>query len=257
MDNGRTGEPISIRDRYLAFIDRHDVAWELTFAALAIVFVVVGFVEETTESAAIELGLTIIFGLEFATRLVASQSRAAYLRGHWVDLLALIPTTRALRIARLLRLLRLVRAFAGIYRAALHVSELARHRGLMWLFAAWLAVTVLCSLALFAAENGINEAVRSPFDAIWWGISTLSTVGYGDVYPKTDEGRLAAMVLMILGIGLFSAITATVTSFMLESGAASERSAGDRLRELQRLHAEGLVTATEFESKRRSLVEEV
>ncbi|MBI3747581.1 MAG: ion transporter [Chloroflexi bacterium] len=108
---------------------------------------------------------------------------------------------------------------------------------------------------MFAAENGINEAIRSPFDAIWWGISTLSTVGYGDVYPRTDEGRVAAMVLMILGIGLFGAITATITSFMVESDVTGERSAGDRLRELQGLYAEGLVTAAEFESRRQSLVE--
>jgi voltage-gated potassium channel len=49
--------------------------------------------------------------------------------------------------------------------------------------------------------------VSSPLDALWWGVVTLTTVGYGDVYPVTPEGRLAAAILMLLGIGLFGLIT--------------------------------------------------
>ena len=245
-----------MRDRYLALVDRHEVAWELAFAALAVVFVVVGFVDETPAITAVEFALTAVFTAEFVSRLACSYDRAAYLRGHWIDLAALVPTTRALRIARLLRLLRLVRAFAGIYRAAGHLTALAQHRGLMWLFAAWISVMAICSLALYAAENGLNETVRSPFDALWWGVVTLTTVGYGDVVPKTDEGRLAAMVLMLLGIGLFSAITATVTSFMLEARPiAREGSTAERLRDLQLLHEDGLVSAEEFDAKRQSLID--
>ena len=180
-----------MRDRYLAFIARHEAAWELAFAGLAIVFVVVGFADDTPLANALDLGLTVVFVAEFSSRLAASHDRAAYARCHWIDAIALIPTTRGVRLLRLLRLLRLVRAFAGVARALTTLERMALHRGLVWLFAAWSAVMILCSLALYAAENGVNSAVASPLDALWWGISTMTTVGYGDVTPVTPEGRLA------------------------------------------------------------------
>jgi voltage-gated potassium channel len=58
---------------------------------------------------------------------------------------------------------------------------------------------VLTSVALYVAENAINQAIDSSFDALWWGVTTLTTVGYGDVVPVTPEGRVAAAVLMFLG----------------------------------------------------------
>jgi len=249
----------SLRGRYNDFIARHEVAWELTMAVLAIVFVIVGFAVDSANTAsrpafeAADTALTLVFVAEFASRFLAAFDRAAYLRGHWIDLIALVPVVRGVRVLRLLRLLRLIRAFAGVYRAVLHAERMARHRGLAWLFVTWLAVMLICSIFLYAAENGVNEAVTSPLDALWWGIVTLTTVGYGDVYPRTGEGRIAASVLMLLGIGLFSAITATVTSFMLSDG-GGERPA-ERLRDLAELHRNGLLTDDEYASKRADALE--
>ena len=151
-----------------------------------------------------------------------------------------------------------MRAFAGVYRAATHLEGIARHRGFAWLLVSWLAVMVLCSIALYAAEHGINKTVASPFDALSWGVVTLSTVGYGDVVPLTPEGRLAAMILMLLGIGLFSAITATVTSYLLSTQVPRDTSRGGKLvEEIERLAAlreQGALTEEEFTDAKARLI---
>lgn len=247
----------SRRERFNGFVARHDIGWELTMGALAVVFVALGFlIDEVStgsrpELEALEWAVTGLFVAEFGARIAAAHDRAQYLRGHWIDLVALAPPVRAARVLRLLRLLRLVRTFAGVYRVAMHLDGLARHRGFAWLVVAWLGVMVSCSIALYAAEHGINKTLESPFDALWWGVVTLTTVGYGDVVPVTPEGRLAAMALMLLGIGLFGAITATVTSYLISTGEHRDQTSRGRfVEELERLSVlreQGSLTDDEFE----------
>jgi voltage-gated potassium channel len=253
-----------LRDRVNMFIERHEVAWELAMGVLALVWVALGFLIDEIGAGvrgdleAVELLLTGVFVAEFALRLGAAHDRLQYVRGHWIDALALAPPVRALRVLRLLRLLRLVRAFAGFYRAAMHVQGLARHRGFAWLIVAWLSVMVVCSAFVYQAEHGVNNLIASPFDALWWGVSTLTTVGYGDTYPVTQEGRLGAMILMLLGIGLFSAITATITSYFISQETPSRDRADrvvERLQRLAELRRDGSLTDEEFASaKARALV---
>jgi voltage-gated potassium channel len=252
-----------MRDRFNGFIALHDVAWELSMAFLAIIYVAVGFALDdpalqpmVSSLEAVELVLTIIFLAEFTTRLAAARDRTAYVRGHWIDLVAIIPAARSFRVLRILRLLRLVRAFAGVYRALGHVGPLANHRPLQTIVISWLGVMVICCAALYLAERDVNAAIRSPFDALWWGITTMTTVGYGDVYPTTAEGRIAASALMLLGIGLFSAVTAIITSFLV----ANRDQAADPITTIERLAAlaeAGSISSDEFASKRADLLARV
>jgi voltage-gated potassium channel len=86
---------------------------------------------------------------------------------------------------------------------------------------------------------------------------TLSTVGYGDISPVTADGRLAATALMILGITLWAAITGTITSALVTSNAADGPSAASRLRDLDALHRDGIITPDEFATRRASLMDQL
>jgi voltage-gated potassium channel len=250
-----------LADRYNAFIARHEVAWELVMAALAAAFVVVGVLIDARQDAGddtallelVDLGLTIVFFAEFTTRVLAARNRSAYLRGHWIDAIALIPSVRGIRLLRLLRLLRLIRAFAGVYRGLASIERFAAHRGLIGLFVAWLAVALISGTAFFLAESGVNEHVSSPLDALWWAIVTLTTVGYGDVFPVTPEGRLAGSALMIIGITLWAAITGTITSLLVTSQSV-EAGIPEKIRQLDELRRDELITDAEFETKKLDLL---
>ena len=113
---------------------------------------------------------------------------------------------------------------------------------------------VVCSAFVYMAEHGTNKLIDTPFDALWWGVSTLTTVGYGDTYPITPEGRIGAMALMLLGIGLFSAITATITSYFISQERAAAPDFVDRLGALAELREQGSLTEDEFAAAKAQVI---
>lgn len=243
---------LTVRDRYNDFIERHWILWELSFAGLALLFVgleLAGDESSGSTMAAIELAqrvLTTVFVIEFGTRLVAARDHLDHLRRHWVDLFALAPPIRALR---LLRLVRLIRVIAGVYRAGIEWGPLARHREFLSLLFTWLGLGGICALAIYLAERGINPDVNDPFDALWWGVGALTTAG-SDVFPITFEGRFAAMLLALVGVVLFSGITATITSFLI----GTQSRFADELERLSNLHERGRLSDAEYAAAKARVI---
>ena len=203
-----TGRLESPRDRLSRLTD--SPLWELVMAALAVVFVWVSFANERVSAGMpswwLEVGLTGFFVLEFATRLLASRDRTEYALDHWVDAVSLIPVVRGLRV---LRLLRLVRVAASVQRASLRFKRLERVRTLVNLVIAWLVVMVIGAVSFYAAESSVNPGVRDFSDALWWAVTTI-TGGQNEILASTEDGRWAAVVLLVGGVALFAAITASV-----------------------------------------------
>ena len=249
--------PSSRRAEWNDFIARNATAWELSMAALAVISVVVGLVatqaSEPLVFLAIEWVLTVVFCAEYSLRLWASPIRAHYFRNHLIDLISIIPPARGARLLRLLRLLRVASDLSRVL-ASSHLSDQRKLLGKVALF--WLAVVAISSLGMYLAESDVNPNVKSIFDALWWAIVTITTVGYGDVSPVTAEGRLAAGVLMVLGIVLFSTLTAAITS-TLTSSSEVHKSVNERLNDLEELRLQSKVSAQEYTEARAKILREL
>lgn len=217
-----------------AFVAKHEVAWDLSMAGLALVYIVAGLFEDHPYGVLnlgtlipIEIAITAIFAAEFSGRFYAAPSRGAYLRRHWIDLLALLPAIRYLRFlrlgrliyvlqaARVLRLGMLIRFLAEFDRVGNRVRWIASKNGVHIILLAAVGFVIIGGSLVWEIEHTSNPAFANFGDAVWWAFSTMTTVGYGPG-PATVPGRLIAAVIMVIGIGCFGLITATVATYFID-----------------------------------------
>jgi voltage-gated potassium channel len=148
-----------------------------------------------------------VFVVDYLVRVSLARSWS-YAVQHWYDIpLIALPMLRPLRVLRVLAFARMVNRSASgglVERAAVYVAG-----------AAVMSVG-LGSVGILDAERNAPDAnIMSFGDALWWACTTVTTVGYGDRYPVTTEGRMIAVVLMVVGIGLVGAVTASVATWMV------------------------------------------
>ncbi|MGK8503434.1 ion channel [Nocardia asiatica] len=171
-----------------------------------------------------------VFALDFVVRLWLSGNRWRFLRTHPVDLLIVVlPPLRPLRLLRA----------AMLVIGTLNRNTTTRARLAVFVGASSILLLLLCSLAFFDAEYGAADSKIHNFgDALWWSMVSVTTVGYGDVYPVTTEGRLISLILMTLGIGLISFAIGTTTSWVLDQLKTVEANVESADREIAELVAE-------------------
>jgi voltage-gated potassium channel len=170
--------------------------------------------------------ICVIFLGDFAMNLAGARPRSAYFikqRG-WLDLLGSIPSfsfipfTALFRLARLSRLVRISKLLGGKNRKAL-ITDVLHNRGQYATFITVLAAGMVLSVAsvlILQFESVDPDAnIQTGGDAIWWGIVTLTTVGYGDRFPVTFLGRLTAVSVMLAGIGIIGALASILASMLV------------------------------------------
>ena len=162
--------------------------------------------------------LTFIFVLDLSRRLVVARDRKAYLtKGHgWIDVLAAFPILRILRVLRIVRMVRTMGRLGGPLTAFKAFFSNRAAGGLLSVLLVAVLVLEFGSLAILYAEDGASGSnIHSASDAIWYLLVTMSTVGYGDLYPVTDSGRLIGGLIIVVGVGVFGTLTGFLANAFL------------------------------------------
>jgi len=150
-----------------------------------------------------------LFVVDYVARLALSRDRVGFVRGNLFDLaVVVLPLLRPLRLLRLITLLSVLNR---------NVGGSMRGRVAVYVAGATSLVLLVASLAVLDAERGAKGATINTFgDAAWWAFTTVTTVGYGDRYPITGQGRLIAGGLMLAGIALLGIVTASLASWLID-----------------------------------------
>ncbi len=208
--------------------DRVEV-WERRTAgaltALAVAFIVVYAVPilwpglAPAWRRACETANLVIWGLfvaDYLIRLRLSRFRWAFVRSHLFDFVVLL-----LPLLRPLRMLRLVTALLVLNR---RTEAWTRGRLALYVGGTTVLLVAIGALAILDAERGSPEGNIGDYpQALWWAVVTITTVGYGDLYPTTAPGRLVALSLMIGGIGLIGFVTGSLATWIVERISAADR----------------------------------
>ena len=161
--------------------------------------------------------ITPIFVFDFLYRLLTAESKRGYFvdgQG-WADLLAVIPMFRIFRVFRILRVVRLLRTYGPRRFLADLVEARASATFLLTIFLVLLVLEVAGASIYYVESDASNANIQSASDALWWGLVTITTVGYGDRFPVTDTGRVVGAFLLLAGIGLFSVLTGFIANVFL------------------------------------------
>ncbi len=177
-----------------------------------------------------EAVIVAIFTFEYLLRLASAPRKLRFVFSFFglIDLVAILPfylatglDLRSVRILRLLRLVRIVKLFRYNRAARRLAKAFFKVRDELVLFIIMIVILIyLASVGIYYFEHGAQpDKFTSVPHSMWWAIATLTTVGYGDIYPITVGGRFFTFVVLILGLGVIAVPTGLVASALTEQGA--------------------------------------
>lgn len=182
----------------------------------------------------IDNGILIIFAIDYFARLILAKDKRSFIKNNIFDLLSIIPVNgvfafyRINRIGRLFRLLKFVR-FLRLTRLIGLIGRLEsflKMHGLIYYF--YLAITILLiTSSIYSLAENVSFST-----ALWWSITTATTVGYGDISPHTGLGKISAVLDMLIGIGFIGMLTSSLTDVFYQKDNYNLKA------EISRLHQE-------------------
>jgi voltage-gated potassium channel len=175
----------------------------------------------------LEYIIWVVFIVDILAKILLSPTKIAYIKNHWIDVvLAIIPWFRILRVVRVIVLI------------ARYSQGLRRLTQFDTLIILAMALVICSATGIALLEGGPESRFQNYHDTLWWGVVTITTVGYGDFVPHTFGGRVIALVLMLGGITLFGAITANLASYLVRSDDSDKETIAALLEEIKELRRE-------------------
>ena len=181
----------------------------------------------------IEIFTVVIFTVEYLLRIYVSDRKFKFVFSFFgiIDFLAILPfylavgvdlrSLRALRFLRLFRILKLVRYNKAMNQFSRAIKS-AKEQILLFIFIT-LILIYFAAVGIYYFENEAQpEHFSSIFDSLWWAIITLTTVGYGDVYPITVGGKVFTFIILMIGLGIVAIPTGIISSALTNSVDKSE-----------------------------------
>ena len=200
-------------------------AWSETLTFLAIAFLIAfsypAFVDPVPTSTQTLLNIVqwvswIAFAIDLIYGLYKSESKTSYLKKHPLEIAAvLFPFLRPLRLMRVI-------SFGGL---AIQKIAIGRQFAItIKVLIASIFIAYISAVQITITERAVEGSnIKNFGDGLWWAITTVTTVGYGDRYPTTTEGRFLAVALMFMGISLVGVITASVAAWFVKMGQEDSR----------------------------------
>lgn len=210
--------------------------YNITVCILCVVSVTFAILDFTKGLTPVQIWIdNIIYGLfviDYIVRFIIADKKKEFFKGNIFDLIAIVPFNSAFRIFRILKFSKLLRfaKFTKLFRIAsvsarmlTKVKRFLNTNGFKY-------VLMLSGASILAGTLGMMYFEQMTFqNALWWSFVTATTVGYGDLSPATNAGRIIASLLMLVGIGLIGSLTSSITSFFLHTDEKPKKFSSDKV----------------------------
>jgi len=169
----------------------------------------------------VDVLIWLAFVIEFATMISVTKDKKNYVKTNWLNLAIILlspplplKALSGFEALRIIRVLRVLRVFVVLGRGTKGFKKFYAKNSVNYIVYLTVILIFICGLIFSIFEKG-----KSFFDGIWWAIETVSTVGYGDIAPLTTGGRAIGIILIFLGIGFMSMLTAAISAYFVEKDA--------------------------------------
>lgn len=210
---------------------KKDIVYEIIMMALSLLVVIIAILQLSIEIpintnnilSSVDFIVWLIFVADYALRLVKANNKKDFILHNKIDLLTILPfnslfrALRVIKIVKVVRLLKLTKELVFLSRFTTKLDVFVKTNN----FNHVLGITIF---TIFIGAGLISIVENMPFaDSIWWSFVTVTTVGYGDLSPTTNIGRIIASVLMLIGIGFIGMLTGTIATYFLTKKKDSQK----------------------------------